>query len=85
FNEEKTTVLLRADGFRNEIAAGLGQWVSGIQKDNGHFRLTLTSMTYAPRLLRFLIEQGVEVFEFTPQRLTLEDRFLQILGQDQGL
>jgi hypothetical protein len=38
-----------------------------------------------PEIVRFLVERGVEIFEFTPQKLSLEQRFLEIVGKDEGL
>jgi hypothetical protein len=31
------------------------------------------------------VSHGVDVYEVTPQRLSLEELFLQIVGQDGGL
>jgi hypothetical protein len=38
-----------------------------------------------PEILRYLVGRGAEVYEFTPQRLSLEERFLEIVGSDGGL
>jgi hypothetical protein len=35
--------------------------------------------------LRHLIAAGADVYQFTPQRLSLEDLFLKIMGEDRGL
>jgi hypothetical protein len=42
-------------------------------------------MDVVPELLRYLLGRGVDVYELTPQRLSLEDRFLQVVGEDGGL
>jgi hypothetical protein len=42
-------------------------------------------MDCLPAILRYLISSNVDVFEFTPQRLSLEESFLKIVGEDQGL
>jgi len=42
-------------------------------------------MDCLPAILRYLISSNVDVFEFTPQRLSLEESFLKIMGEDQGL
>ena len=64
---------------------GLRTWASHIVKNGDQLTVTLHSPDFAPRVLRYLVEHGTEVFEFTPQRLSLEDRFLEILGTDEGL
>jgi hypothetical protein len=38
-----------------------------------------------PGIARYLVANGVEIFELTPQRLALEDLFIQIVGTDGGL
>jgi hypothetical protein len=38
-----------------------------------------------PTMTRYLVAQNVEVFAITPQRLSLEDLFIQIVGTDGGL
>jgi hypothetical protein len=35
--------------------------------------------------MRYLVNHGVDVYECTPQRLSLEERFLEIVGTDGGL
>jgi hypothetical protein len=36
-------------------------------------------------MVRCLVECGAEVFSVTPQRVSLEDLFLQTMGPDPGL
>jgi ABC-2 type transport system ATP-binding protein len=38
-----------------------------------------------PQVVRYLVSCGAEIYEFTPQRLSLEERFLEIVGSDGGL
>jgi hypothetical protein len=47
--------------------------------------LSTDSMDSLPHILRYLISCNVDVFEFTPQHLSLEESFLKIMGEDQGL
>jgi hypothetical protein len=42
-------------------------------------------MNSLPEILRYLVSSNVDVFEFTPQRVSLEEAFLKIMGEDQGL
>ncbi len=84
FEESSKTVLLRAKNITIGILEGLDTWASPISRDADRIVLNLKSIEFAPQVLRYLIDCGVEVFEFTPQKLSLEDRFLEILGVDQG-
>lgn len=82
---EQTTLLVRARGLTQEILNGLPARTSCLSTEGEQVALSTDSMNNAPRILKYLVEQGVEVFEFTPRRVSLEDRFLEILGKDQGL
>ncbi len=83
--EQTTTLLVRARGLTQEILDELPAGASCLNVEGDQIALSIPSMNNAPRVLKYLVEQGVEVFEFTPRRVSLEDRFLEILGEDQGL
>jgi len=85
FSAERKTVLVRAKGLSEDILSGLTRWASYLSMDGDRLFLTMESADCGPRVLKYLMERGAEVYEFTPQRLSLEDRFLQILGKDEGL
>jgi hypothetical protein len=38
-----------------------------------------------PAINRALVEAGAGIYSFTPQRLSLEDLFIQVVGTDGGL
>ena len=46
--------------------------------------LRLVDEDQLPQIADWIIQQGHELYEFTPARLSLEDRFLQIVGEDAG-
>ncbi len=85
FSQDRVKVQIRAKAVPEETINGLRTWASEIELEGERLTLTLNSQELAPCVLRYMIERGAEVFEFTPQRLSLEDRFLQILGKDEGL
>jgi len=85
FSEERKIVSVRAKRLSEDILNGLGTWVSCIGLDGEQLTLTMNSADCAPQVLRYLVERGAEVFEFIPQKVSLEERFLQILGKDEGL
>ena len=85
FTEGRNRVLARVRNLPDDTLHGLHTWASHVAKDGEQLTLHLHSADLAPRVLRYLVEHGAEVFEFTPQRLSLEDRFLEILGVDEGL
>lgn len=48
-------------------------------------RLRVASREQLPNVVRSLVECGAEVFSVTPQRISLEDLFLQTMGSEPGL
>jgi ABC-2 type transport system ATP-binding protein len=78
-------VQIRARNLRPEIVSGLAQWTSSAQLQDERLTFSTRSIDALPEILRYLVSSNVDVFEFTPQRLSLEDSFLKIMGEDQGL
>ena len=68
-----------------EIVAGLSHWSRNIRADGDHLSLTLPGEGDIPAINRYLVENGVEVYALRPQRVSLEDLFIEIVGMDGGL
>ena len=83
--EGQTTVQVRAPNLTAEMAAGVRQWASLAALQDHQLTLSVPSREVLPHILRYLVSCGAEVYEFTPQRLSLEERFLEIVGSDGGL
>jgi len=83
--EGETGVTIRAGGLTGEAVAGLGQWGCNVRADGDHIHLTITSESALPAIARYLVEQNAEVYSITPQKSSLEDLFIQIVGTDGGL
>jgi ABC-2 type transport system ATP-binding protein len=78
-------VLVRAGNLRQELLPGLTQWTTSAQLNGEHLTISTRSSDALPQILRYLVCSNVDVYEFTPQRLSLEESFLKIMGEDQGL
>ena len=83
--EEQTTVSMRAASVTAEIASGLSQWTRSVRAEGERLTLSVSSRAVVPEIVRYLVASGVDVYEVTPQRLSLEERFLEIVGTDGGL
>jgi ABC-2 type transport system ATP-binding protein len=83
--EEQTTVSIRAMNLSPEVVSGLSQWTPSCRSEGERLILSLSSCTLLPEVVRYLVEKGAEVYEITPQRVSLEERFLQIVGSNGGL
>jgi ABC-2 type transport system ATP-binding protein len=83
--EAQTTVSIRAVNLTAEVLNGLSQLTPSIHSEGECLTLSLSSSTLLPEIVRYLVAKGVDVYEVSPQRLSLEERFLQIVGGDGGL
>lgn len=83
--EGEVTVSLRARNLGTETLTELAQRVSALKRVGDGVIFYIPSMDLLPGIVRFLVGQNVDVYEITPQRLSLEDLFLRIVGPDGGL
>jgi ABC-2 type transport system ATP-binding protein len=81
----ETSVTIRAGGLTPEALAGLNQWGRDVRADGDHITLTVTDDSALPAITRHLVTHNAEVYAVTPQRLSLEELFIQIVGTDGGL
>jgi ABC-2 type transport system ATP-binding protein len=84
-SEEQTTVVIRAAKVTAEVRSGLSQWASWVRWEGDRLTLSLPSSARLPEVVRYLAAQGADLYEVTQQRLSLEERFLEIVGSDGGL
>jgi len=68
-----------------DTASGLARWVSSCRVEGERVRLEVAKTAVLPEIVRYLVAQHVDVYEVIPQRLSLEELFLQIVGEDGGL
>jgi ABC-2 type transport system ATP-binding protein len=85
FENDRCTVMIRARNFCEQTLAELRRWAGSVCVNDGRIVLEVNCPNVYPEIVRFLVERGVEIFEFTPQKLSLEQRFLEIVGKDEGL
>jgi ABC-2 type transport system ATP-binding protein len=83
--EEQFNVSIRARNVTAEVVSGLARWTSALRSQAERMTLTLSSSALLPEIVRYLVARGADVYEVTPQRLSLEERFLEIVGNDRGL
>jgi ABC-2 type transport system ATP-binding protein len=76
---------IRADGLTAEVIAGLEQWGADIRLDDGHLTMTIRSEADLPEINRYLVERQAQVFALIPNRVPLEEIFIETLGKDSGL
>ena len=78
-------VTIRAAGWTPETLGGLERWGSDIRLDAEQTTMTIHSEADLPELNRYLVERGVAVYALVPNRISLEEIFIETLGKDSGL
>ena len=84
-SEEEFRVLVRARNLTPLAIAALSAFAISVGVQEEQLTLTARSRDVLPDILRHLVSSGADVYEFTPQRLSLEEKFMQIMGEDRGL
>ena len=83
--EQQVRVRARARNVSAEALRGLAAWTPSVETIGEELIFTVPSADALPEILRYLIRSGADVFGFMPERLSLEDLFVQIVGEDRGL
>lgn len=83
--EGETTVTIRVSKLPAECLHGLMQWGKDIQTDRDQLRMIIPNDAVLPEITRYLVAQGAEVYAITPNRMSLEDIFIETVGKDGGL
>jgi ABC-2 type transport system ATP-binding protein len=82
--EEAVRVEVRARKLSQDCITGLTRWSDTVQADEERLTMVTKSRETLPEILRYLISSGAEVYQFTPQRMSLEELFISIMGEDRG-
>lgn len=82
FAAERLHVVVRIGQPTPQLLADLAAFGNDVELDggNGRIHLTLDHESSLPALAEWLVAQGHALYELTPQPLSLEERFLQIVG-----
>jgi ABC-2 type transport system ATP-binding protein len=83
--EGEIRVEVRARGIENGLLSGLAQWASAIRLEGERLTFSVPAVGVLPEVVRYLVGRGADVYEVIPQKTSLEELFLQIVGIDGGL
>ncbi|MBN1580119.1 MAG: ABC transporter ATP-binding protein [Anaerolineae bacterium] len=73
-------VTASVNGNWNKVVDGLWQWGKNVRADGNLITLTLPGEADLPAITRYLVENDVDVYAVSPQKLSLEDLFMQLVG-----
>jgi ABC-2 type transport system ATP-binding protein len=77
-------VQIRVRNMGQRTIDGLSEWANNMRLDGDHLSLTVASEALLPQITQYLVEQGAEVYAIRPQQMSLEELFLQIVGDENG-
>lgn len=84
FSEGEISVHAAVRNLPLDALDGAGKW-SIAEQDGERITFSVRSEEMLPHLLRHLIASGADVYEFTPRRVSLEEKFVSLMGEDRGL
>jgi hypothetical protein len=76
---------IRAAGLISDVLSGLEQWGDDIRVDGDLLTMTIHSEADLPEINSYLVARDVRVYGLIPNRLSLEEIFIETLGEDGGL
>jgi ABC-2 type transport system ATP-binding protein len=82
--QERIQITIRVGRPTQELVNGLAQYGDGVTLDesSGRIHLTIADESQMPQIVNWLVEQDQAVYELSPRRRSLEDRFLEIVGDE---
>lgn len=83
--EAELSVQVRAHPLSAEIIIGLSHWGQNIRVDGDHLTMTLKSEAALPAINRYLVERGVDIYAIQPQKISLEELFIKVVGDEAGV
>src|SRR5512138_514666 len=82
---DQSQVTIRASQISPEILDGLCRWGKDVQLDQDRVKRNIQNDSVLPEITRYLVEQGADVYAISPNRLSLEEIFIETVGKDGGL
>src|SRR5688572_3625256 len=76
-------VELRLSPVDDALLEGLAAFGTGVKRDETLVRMRATAESVLPELVRWLVGRGVAVYELRCRRKTLEEWFVEVMGEDQ--
>jgi len=84
-SQDELSVAVHARNLSADATAGLSRWATATRYEAEQLRFVVRSRDVVPEVVRHLVSAGAEVFSVTPERVPLEELFVQIMGEDKGL
>jgi ABC-2 type transport system ATP-binding protein len=82
--EDELRVTVEARNVTTAALAGLTAWASDARLVGDRLTFTVLSRDALPQVVRHLASSGADIYRMVPERTSLEELFVRIVGEDQG-
>ena len=82
---DEVRVVVDAHNVSQQAVAGLVRWAESIDVDREHLRFSIRSKEVLPDIMRHLVASGADIFGVAQERVSLEQTFVTIMGEDTSL
>lgn len=82
---DEVRVVVDAHNVSQQAVAGLVRWAENIDADGVHLRFSIRSRDVLPDIMRHLVASGADIFGVVQERVSLEQTFVTIMGEDTSL
>ncbi len=83
--QDEIRVVVHAGNVSDAAITGLSRWATAPSRDGDQLQFSVASEAVLPDVMRHLVGAGADVFRVTPERVSLEEVFVSIVGEDRGL
>ena len=83
--EGKVVVTIRLGGWKESMLEGLKLLAQDAQVEGETLTMSVVDEKALPQVVRSLVEQGADIYSVAPQRISLEDLFIEIVGKEGSL
>ncbi len=82
--DDELRVTVEARNVTTAALAGLAAWSSDARLVEERLAFTVLSRDALPQIVRHLASSGADIYRVVPERTSLEELFVRIVGEDQG-
>ncbi len=82
---EQTTLTVRVHNLQADQLSALAEWGKDIRLDGDTLHMVVSDEGVLPLIHRYLVSLDAQVYAFVPEKISLEDQFIQVVGTDGGL
>jgi ABC-2 type transport system ATP-binding protein len=84
-SEEEVNLEIRAAPLTPEVVEALGRWGTVLNVEGDRLFMVVSRQRDLADINRYLVQKGLDVSALSPRQVSLEDMFINIVGEGDGL